>query len=133
MHAAEHSIADARSACIDAVTSRSLRQLRTDWRCLLGLPKRILRELLARYASGHAWRGPKHGFDYFVQQVLAADSLARVRMCPVNGRRLAQAALQPDGIGSYARQLMKGDRRLAFRVWTIVVLGAWLEQHNEWK
>jgi len=115
----------------DAETNRFLRQLRTDWRWLPEQPKRILRALLARYVPSQIWDAPKHGFDFPLQQFLAADDHALVRRYLLQGRWLDRRLLQPDGVRSYARRFMAGDLRLAFRVWALVMLGAWLEQHEE--
>jgi asparagine synthase (glutamine-hydrolysing) len=115
----------------DAQTNRFLRQLRTDWRYLPGQPKRILRALLARYIPPQIWDLPKHGFDFPLQQFLATDDFALVRRYLVNGSWLERRFLQAEGVRSYARQFMAGDQRLAFRVWALVVLGAWLEKHDE--
>jgi asparagine synthase (glutamine-hydrolysing) len=117
----------------DARTNRFLRQLRTDWRWLPGQPKRILRALLARYVPAQIWDLPKHGFDFPLQQFLAADDHALVRRYLVAGSWLERGLLRADGVRGYARQFMAGDPRLAFRVWALVVLGAWLEKHDELK
>jgi len=115
----------------DARTNRFLRQLRTDWRYLPGQPKRILRALLARYVPPQIWDLPKHGFDFPLQQFLAADDHALVRRYLEAGRWLERGLLRADLVRSYARQFIAGDQRLAFRVWALVVLGAWLESHDE--
>ncbi len=117
----------------DARTNRFLRQLRTDWRWLPGQPKRILRALLARYVPAQIWDLPKHGFDFPLQRFLAADDHALVRRYLVAGSWLERGLLRADGVRGYARQFMAGDPRLAFRVWALVVLGAWLEKHDELK
>jgi len=115
----------------DGATNRYLRQLRTEWRYLPGQPKRILRALLARYVPAHIWDLPKHGFDFPLQQFLAADDHALVRRYLEAGRWLDRGLLRADLVRQYARRFMAGEQRLAFRVWALVVLGAWLENHDE--
>jgi asparagine synthase (glutamine-hydrolysing) len=115
----------------DVRTNHFLRQLRTDWRYLPGQPKRILRALLARYVPTQIWDLPKHGFDFPLQQFLAADDHALVRRYLESGPWLERVLLQADEVRRYARQFMAGEQKLAFRIWSLVVLGAWLENHEE--
>lgn len=112
-------------------TDGFIRQLRTDWRYLPGQPKRILRALLARYVPREIWDVPKHSFDFPLHEFLAADDFALVRRYVDHGRWLDTGLLRADVVRRYGRQYMAGDRRLMFRVWALVVLGAWLEKHDE--
>lgn len=114
----------------DLHTNRFLRQLRTDWRWLPGQPKRILRALLASCVPMQIWDLPKHGFDFPLQQFLAAEDHALVRRYVIDGAWLDQGLLQAAEVRSYGQRFMAGDRRLMFRVWALVVLGAWLEKHD---
>ena len=106
-------------------------QLYIGVRYLPGQPKRILRALLARYVPPQIWDLPKHGFDFPLQQFLAADDHALVRRYLEAGGWLDRGLLRADLVRSYARQFIAGDRRLAFRVWALAVLGAWLENHEQ--
>jgi asparagine synthase (glutamine-hydrolysing) len=115
----------------DREANAFIRQLRTDYRYLPGEPKRILRALLARYVPPRIWDLPKHGFDFPFKQFLAADDHALVRRYLVAGRWLDRGLLRPDPVRRYARQFMAGDTRLTFRVWALLVLGAWLEKHEQ--
>lgn len=115
----------------DRATNRFLRQLPTEWRYLPGQPKRILRELLARYVPRAIWDVPKHGFNFPLHEFLAGDDFALVRRHVEQGRWLDRGLLRADVVRRYARQYIAGDRRLMFRVWALVVLGAWLEQHED--
>ncbi|HMN75641.1 MAG TPA: asparagine synthase-related protein [Burkholderiaceae bacterium] len=112
-------------------TDAFIRQLRTDWRYLPGQPKRILRALLARYVPREIWDVPKHGFDFPLHEFLAGDDFALVQRYVNHGRWLDTQLLRADVVRRYGRQYMAGDRRLMFRVWALVVLGAWLEKHDE--
>ncbi len=58
---------------------RFLRLLPTDFRHLQGQPKRILRELLARYVPRQIWDLPKHGFDFPLAAFLEGDDFTLVR------------------------------------------------------
>ena len=112
-------------------TDGFIRQLRTDWRYLPGQPKRILRALLARYVPREIWDVPKHSFDFPLHTFLAGDDFALVRRYVDQGRWLDAGLLRADVVRRYGRQYMAGDQRLMFRVWALVVLGAWLEKHDE--
>lgn len=111
--------------------SAFLRQLPTPWRHLPGQPKRILSELLARYVPRAIWDRPKQGFTFPLHEFLAGDGHALVRRHLLEGRWLDRGVLRPDLVRRYAKQFIDGDRRLMFRVWALVVLGAWLDAHPE--
>lgn len=112
-------------------TNRFLRQLRPDLRWLPGQPKRILRALLARYVPAPIWDQPKRGFTFPLHDFLACEDHHLVR------RYLRAAAWHDRGwlsaaaVDDVARRFIAGDTRLLFRVWGLVVLGAWLEGHGE--
>jgi len=112
-------------------TDRFIRQLRTDYRYLPGQPKRILRALLARYVPAEIWDAPKHGFNFPLHDFLAAEDHLLVRRYLDEERWRKTGMLSHDKVQQYARQFMAGDQRLTFRVWALVVLGAWLSSHGE--
>ncbi len=108
-----------------------LRQLPTEWRHVPGQPKRILRELLARYVPRELWEGPKQGFTFPLHDFLAGDSYALVRQHVLDGRWLSRGLLRTEVVRRYAQAYIGGDRRLMFRVWALAVLGAWLDKHED--
>jgi asparagine synthase (glutamine-hydrolysing) len=108
-----------------------LRQLPTEWRHLPGQPKRILRELLARCVPRELWDAPKHGFDFPLHDFLAGDDFMLVHRHVLRGRWLTRGMLRPEVVRRYALAYIGGDRRLMFRVWALVVLGAWLDAHED--
>ncbi|NWG75355.1 MAG: asparagine synthase [Rubrivivax sp.] len=108
-----------------------LRQLPTEWRHLPGQPKRILRELLARYVPRELWDGPKRGFTFPLHDFLAGDGYALVHQHVLAGRWLGRGLMRPEVVRRYAQAYIGGDRRLMFRVWALVVLGAWLDAHED--
>lgn len=108
-----------------------LRQLPTEWRHLPGQPKRILRELLARYVPVEIWDRPKQGFTFPLHDFLAGDDYALVRRHVLEGRWLGRGLLKPELVRRYAQRYIAGDRTLLFRVWALAVLGAWLDAHEE--
>ena len=108
-----------------------LRQLPTPWRHLPGQPKRILAALLARYVPREIWDRPKQGFNFPLHDFLAADGYALVRRHVLEGRWLGRGILRADRVQRHARQYMGGERGLMFRVWALVVLGAWLDAHED--
>jgi asparagine synthase (glutamine-hydrolysing) len=73
---------------------------------------------------------PKHGFDFPLAAFLEDDDFALVRTYLDAGRWRGIGLLRGDLVWRYAQAFMAGDRRLTFRVWALVVLGAWLEQHE---
>jgi asparagine synthase (glutamine-hydrolysing) len=115
----------------DRATERLLRQLRTDYRHLPGQPKRILRALLARYVPPSIWDGPKRGFTFPLHRFLAADDHLLVRRHLDPDRWRPRGWISAPGVGGIAQRFIAGDTTLTFRVWALVVLGAWLENNDE--
>ena len=114
-----------------AELDRFMRQLRTDYRHLPGQPKRILRALLARYVPSTIWDLPKHSFNFPLREFLAGDDFQLVRQHLAPQRWQAFGLLNLERTQHFAQQFMRGDDRVTFRVWALVVLGAWLEQHMD--
>lgn len=115
----------------DRDTDRFIRQLRTEFRYLPGEPKRILRALLARYVPSDIWNLPKHGFNFPLRAFLTDDSHALVRQYLDAARWRAYGLLRPEAVERYGQRFMAGEGAVTFRVWALVVLGAWLEHHRE--
>jgi len=107
-----------------------LRQLPTEWRHVQHEPKRILRALLARYVPRGLWEAPKRGFTFPLHEFLADEDFALVRQHLFRGAWLERGLLRRDLVRRYAKDYIDGDRRLMFRVWALVVLGAWLDAHD---
>lgn len=114
-----------------AETEGFIRQLRTDYRHSPGQPKRILRALLARYVPAPLWDLPKHGFNFPLKEFLSADNFYLVRQHLEPARWQQHAVLNVEQVRHYSQQFMAGNDRLTFRIWALVVLGAWLEQHQD--
>jgi asparagine synthase (glutamine-hydrolysing) len=108
-----------------------IRQLPTEWLFLAGQPKRILRELLARYVPRKIWDIPKHGFDFPLHDFLAGDDFALVHRHVLEGRWLDRGLVRADVVRRNARAFTSGDQRLVFRIWALAVLGAWLDKHED--
>lgn len=115
----------------DAEVDLYIRRLRTDWRHSPTSPKRILRELLARYVPRGLWEAPKHGFDFPLQAFLQTRDFALVRCYLDPDRWRTTNVLPAEGVWRYAMKFMAGDMSQTFRVWQLVVLGAWLHKHKD--
>jgi asparagine synthase (glutamine-hydrolysing) len=114
----------------DAATQAFLRKLPTEYRWSPGQPKRLLRELLSRYLPRPLWDHPKHGFDFPLNAFLRGDD------CELVHRHVAASdiwrrtgLLDPELVRRCAAQFVAGDDRSTFRIWALVVLGAWLQAH----
>lgn len=92
-------------------------------------PKRILRALLARHIPRQLWDLPKHSFDFPLQAFLAGEDYAVVRRYLLQDGWERWQLLSPERVADYGRRFIEGDQRLRFRVWSLVVLAAWLEGH----
>ncbi len=115
----------------DRDTNHYIRQLRTEFRYLPGQPKRILRALLARFVPADILNLPKHGFNFPLRAFLTDEDHALVRRHLDAERWRQHGLLRAQDVQRYARRFMAGDTSLTFRVWGLVVLGAWLEEHRE--
>ncbi len=115
----------------DRDTDACIRQLRTDFRYLPEQPKRILRALLARFVPSAIWNLPKHGFNFPLRAFLAGDGHALVRQHLDAARWHNNGLLCARVVQQYGKDFIAGDERLTFRVWALVVLGAWLERHQD--
>lgn len=116
----------------DREVQRFLRRLPRDHGWRPAEPKRILRALLARYVPREIWDLPKHGFNFPLTDFLRGDRCKLVRR-HVMARGVWQRTglLDPDGVRRYGERFIAGDDGLTFRIWALVVLGAWLERHGE--
>jgi asparagine synthase (glutamine-hydrolysing) len=107
-----------------------IRGLPTDYRYRPSEPKRILRDLLARYVPQTLWDVPKHGFDFPLDEFLCSEDFHLVRRYLMQNR-WAHWEVSPERVAEYGRRFITGERNLRFRVWALVVLAAWLEGHAD--
>lgn len=107
-----------------------IRALPVDHRYRPDQPKRLLRDLLARQLPRSLWDVPKHSFDFPLHAFLTAEdfSLARRYLLDADWKRWQ--LLAPEGVANHARRFIAGEPGLTFRVWSLVVLAAWLEEHG---
>lgn len=101
-----------------------------------GESKRVLKAVLEQYIPRPIWNVPKHSFDFPFLDLMAADNYALVRayLDPAltshwglfDRKRLNSVV---DAFVRGERTSPFGDRSQAFRIWTLVVLFAWLENH----
>ncbi|MBK1616658.1 hypothetical protein CKO44_24770 [Rubrivivax gelatinosus] len=110
---------------------RLLRALPPDWRWRPGEPKRILRALLARHLPRALWDTPKHGFDFPLPALLADEDGGLVRRHLDPGRWQHRGLIDAAGVQRLADGLAHGERGLAFRVWALAVLDAWLQARTD--
>lgn len=115
----------------DRATFSYLHALPADYRHTPHESKRVLRALLARHVPRALWDLPKHGFNFPLQRFLSAEEFALVRRYVLQGRWLDRGLLRADLVRRYAQQYIAGDQRLMFRVWALLVLGAWLDAHED--
>ena len=108
-----------------------IRALPIEYRYQPGEPKRILRELLARYVPRSIWDAPKHGFDFPFLEFLEGEDYALVRKYLDENRWRRLQVLEPTQVAAYGKRFIAGEKRLLFRIWALVVLAAWLEGHGD--
>ena len=119
----------------DARVAALVRALPRALRYAPGEPKRILRAVLARHVPRHLWDTPKHGFDFpFADLLRLADfELPRHYLAAERLRALerAGAGVDPQVVAETLGRFRAGESGLAFRVWALTVLSAWITNHWE--
>jgi asparagine synthase (glutamine-hydrolysing) len=108
-----------------------VRALPTDYRYTAAEPKRVLRALLARYLPPSAWNLPKHGFDFPFAALLRYQDMALVRCYGASSGRDAPGLFDEAVVREHLDRFEAGDDAVAFKVWALVVLQAWLAHHAE--
>ena len=104
-----------------------------DLRYRPGEHKRILRHLLARHVPRPVWDVPKHGFDFPFRDLMRLDDHALIRDYLAPERVAGSGLVDPHLVAETLARFLDGDDSEAFRVWTLVVLFAWLRNHwGEW-
>ena len=99
-------------------------------------PKRLLKAVLDRYVPRALWEQPKHGFDFPFLRLMTSDDCALVRQYLDPRVTERWDLFDPKTIQATRNTFLRGDWRSAFaadspafRVWALVVLFAWLENH----
>lgn len=99
-------------------------------------PKRVLKAVLARHIPRPLWDSPKHGFDFPFQNLMVADDCALIRQYLDPSLTGSWGLFDQKQLNAAVDSFIRGDRRSAFaeesptfRVWSLVVLFAWLENH----
>jgi asparagine synthase (glutamine-hydrolysing) len=113
----------------DPAVAVCVRGMPADIRYRHSAPKRVLKAVLGRHVPRRLWDVPKHGFDFPFQQLLAANDHALVKDYLAPARTASLGLFDPDELDAIVRTFLSGDGRHAFRVWALVVLFAWLENH----
>jgi asparagine synthase (glutamine-hydrolysing) len=93
-------------------------------------PKRLLRELLARYVPAHLWDQPKHGFDFPFVAFMRHDEHAVLRRYLASDVLERHGLLHGDIVEAYLDRFIQGDDSLGFRIWGMLVLFGWLESRG---
>lgn len=92
-------------------------------------PKRLLRALLSRYVPRELWEQPKHGFDFPFLALMRHNDNALIDRYLAPAIVKEFAIVDAKTVATYVDRFVGGDDGLAFRVWGLVVLFAWLEHH----
>lgn len=114
----------------DAAVADLIRALDRDLRWRPDEPKRVLKAALGRRLPRTLWDVPKHGFDFpFTDLLRHRDAtLIHTWMTPA---RIRSAGLRDvAAVNAMVDTFIAGDNRHAFRIWSLVVLFAWLDTHG---
>ena len=112
-------------ACVEAAVDALPRR----YRYRPDEPKRILRRLLQRRLPKQLWNRPKHGFDFPFAQLLRHHDhyLLKRYLQPPSPPLPAMAA---ETIEPMHHDFLAGNNRYAFKLWALVMLNAWLTNHD---
>lgn len=94
-----------------------------------GESKRVLKAVLERYVPRGIWDVPKHGFDFPFVPLMSMDDYALVREHLNPARTRQWGLIDQQKLDMAVSNFIRGDRRDSFRIWALVVLFAWLENH----
>ena len=114
----------------DGKVMRLIQELPQAYRHTEAQPKRLLRALLERYVPRPLWDLPKHGFDFPFVSFLRLDDHALLDRYLSPGVVRKHALLRPALVERYVGQFREGDDSLSFRVWALLILFGWIEQHH---
>lgn len=95
-----------------------------------GEHKRILKHLLARHIPRAMWDLPKHGFDFPFVDFLRVNNCSLVRDYLAPDLVKDAGILDPTVVQKTVERFCAGEQGLAFRIWTLTVLFAWLINHR---
>jgi len=107
-----------------------VRNLPQHFRMSEGTTKGLLRRLFQRYLSEVRFTATKHYLNMPLQALLADNNFAIVR------EYLARQKLESHGIVDsqeawrWIDRYLAGDQSLLFRIWSLLVIHAWLESRN---
>lgn len=113
----------------DRQTEHFIRSLPAGFKYGTDSPKRILRELLAKHVPSAIWNSPKHSFDFPLAEFLSANDHALVRRHLSRHVWQGHSIVNADQVASLAGRFMAGDQQITFRIWSLIVLGAWMQNH----
>jgi asparagine synthase (glutamine-hydrolysing) len=113
-----------------------VRSMSDDIRYRAEEPKRVLKRVLARRVPRRLWDVPKHGFDFPFLELMKSNDCALVRTYLDPRLTDKWSLFEPRALADAADAFLGGDetspfeaRSLAFRIWALVILFAWLENH----
>jgi asparagine synthase (glutamine-hydrolysing) len=114
----------------DPGVTEVVRGLAPELRYLDGEHKRVLKRGLSRLVPRALWDLPKHGFDFPFDQLLEADGYGLVHAYADPAGLARLGCSDRAGLERTVSDYLAGDRSERFRVWALVVLGAWLQRHD---
>ena len=115
----------------ESAANQFVRGLPLSYRYQDGQPKRILRTLLARHVPSALWEAPKHGFDVPLLEFMDTNSATQAEHQLQEARWASCHVLSPSAVAPWIAAFKSGDTRFLFRVWQLVLLGAWMEAHGD--
>jgi asparagine synthase (glutamine-hydrolysing) len=93
-----------------------------------GVTKKILRRVLARHVPLHLFERPKSGFSVPIDTWLRGGLRAWASDLLDPSQVARQGILDAAGVDQLWRRFQSGLPSIGAKVWTVVMLAAWMEQ-----
>jgi asparagine synthase (glutamine-hydrolysing) len=104
-----------------------VRALPTPWRMDKGQTKVLLRKLHSRYFPDALARVSKHHFNMPLDSLLGYRDFDLVHTYLAHDRIRHHGLIDPALVSPWIERYLRGDTSLRFKIWSLVVLHAWLD------
>ena len=95
-----------------------------------GVTKILLRQLFHKYYSEYNAVLKKRYFTFPLHSFIADEDYALVRRFLSAECLTRHALVDPRGVARWIDRYLAGDQSLLFKIWSLLVLHAWIESRN---
>jgi asparagine synthase (glutamine-hydrolysing) len=103
------------------------RALPRRWRYRDGESKVTLRRVYKKYFPEKFWQTKKRYFTFPLHDFLSHDDYRLVRENLSSSRLRSENLIDAENAKPWIERYLRGDRRLVFKIWSLLVLHAWVQ------